>query len=130
MAATVGQLILAVAACYLLGLGGMALVRPERAFSFLAGFAQTPRANWAEAIARFLAGLGAILAAPTLTQPIAWMVGGGFLIVTAVAMVLFPDAHRAFAARSVPAVRRFIPLIGVASIAFGLGLSAVLLSAR
>lgn len=129
MAPTLGLVILAVAAGYLVGLGGTALVRPARAYSFLSAFAQTSRANLAEAICRSTAGVGANLAAPVLPQPILWTVGGSFLVVTAAAMLLFPAAHRHIAARSVPAIHRFMPLVGVASLMLGLGLSSVLFAA-
>lgn len=85
---------------------------------FLSGFAQTTRANVAEALARSLIGLALIGMAPVWQSLIA--VGAGlFLVVTALAMLAFPQQHRRLATRSVSAVSGSVRYIGVASLAFG-----------
>lgn len=117
--------ILVLAAIYLIALGGMAILRPSTAVRFLSGFAQTTRANVAEAVVRSLIGLAIIGMAPVWQSLIA--AGAGlFLIVTALAMLVFPQQHRRHATRSVSAVSGAIRYIGAASLAFGCALIALL----
>lgn len=123
------QAVLWLAAAYLIALGLTALVRPDKAQVFLASFAQTRRANWIEAIIRFVIGLAFVFAAPALTYPIVLTVFGSLLIVTAAAMPVFPGAHRRIAAKSVASIAPFIRLIGVGSLIGGIVLCLLLSAA-
>lgn len=111
---------------YLLGLGAAALIAPSRARRFLSAFAQTPRANALESAARLAAGLAFIGAAPRLRIPDLGLGIGLFLAATALLMLVLPEAHKRFAARSVAAVGRMFPLFGAAAIGLA-GLLALLL---
>jgi hypothetical protein len=120
------MLILWLACLYLLGLGLLLLFARPRAHRFLAGFAQTPRANLAESVLRMLVGLAFVIAAPGLDHPLAAQVFGTFLAGTAMLLLLFPGVHRRFAAPAVASVAPFLPLLGIASIAMAAALALYL----
>ena len=129
MDAFLAQVVLWLAAAYLIALGITALVRPDKAQAFLAGFAQTRRANWIEAIIRFVIGLAFVFAAPALPYPVALTAFGALLMLTAAALPSFPDAHRRIAARSVASIAPFIRLVGVGSLIGGIVLCLLLSAA-
>jgi hypothetical protein len=110
-------------ALYLLALGGSALVRPAFARRFLGGFATTQRLHFAELALRGLVGAAYVISAPRMSLGAAFLVFGWLLIGTSVALALLPwRLHQRFAAWSVPLVMAYLPLIGVASLAGGIGL--------
>ncbi len=111
---------------YLAVLGISVLFIPARAYDFLAGFAQTPRANIIEAVLRFLVGLAFAGAAPHLPFPVAMIGVGAMLIVTASMLVMAPNLHRRFAARAVQAIAPAFALFGIASIGLAAALGALL----
>jgi uncharacterized protein YjeT (DUF2065 family) len=113
-------------ATYLIVLGLLALVDPNRAFRFLRQFAQTKRANAIEAGCRIAVGLGFVVLAPALPARHVFLAFGSVLIVSAVAMLALPGVHRRFADRAVPAIERFIRPIGLVALGAGSLLVAVL----
>jgi uncharacterized protein YjeT (DUF2065 family) len=94
-------------ATYLIVLGLLALVDPNRAF-------------------RFAVGLGFVVLAPALPARHVFLAFGSVLIVSAVAMLALPGVHRRFADRAVPAIERFIRPIGLVALGAGSLLVAVL----
>lgn len=117
--------VLAHGALYLIGLGLASLWRPAQVVGFLSAFAQTRRANRLEAALRALFGLALVGMAPRWTS-VAALAAGLFLVVTALAMLAWPDAHRRLAARSVASVAGAIRLIGLASLVLGCALIVLL----
>ena len=113
-------------AAYLVLLGLVALSDPPRAFRFLRNFAQTGTANAVEAACRIAVGLSFLMLARDLPFEPAFLIFGGVLIVSAVAMLALPDLHRRFADRVVPATERFIRPIGIVSLAAGCLLAILL----
>jgi hypothetical protein len=122
------QGIVLAAAIYLLVLGGGALVRPEIAKRFLGGFATTLRLHLTELSLRVLAGAALVVSAPRMAVESGMLVFGWILISTSLALAIVPwRVHQRFAAWAVPQATRQMPLIGVASVAGGLGLIAALI---
>ncbi len=119
-------IILWIACLYLFGLGLLILIARDRAHRFLAAFAQTTKANWTESMLRMLVGLAFVVAAPTLTHPLAVQIFGSFLAVTALLFVMAPDLHRRFAAPAVASVASYLPLLGAGSIILALLLALYL----
>ena len=119
-----GALAIVVAtALYLLALGGSALVRPEVARRFLGGFATTRRLHFTELALRALAGASLVISAPRMAFAAAILLLGWLLVATSVGLALVPwRLHQRFAAWSVPQATQYLPLIGFASLAGGLGL--------
>jgi hypothetical protein len=113
-------------AIYLIGLGLVASSDPRRAIRFLGLFAQTRRANALEAGLRLIVGLAFLRLADDLPGRWIPLTFGGVLIVSAIAMLALPDAHRRFADKVVPQASRFIFLIAFVSLVFGLSLMIVL----
>lgn len=111
---------------YLFGLGVAALLAPARASRFLMGFAQTPRANFAEASLRGLVGLAFIGADSYLGARPFGTLAGMFLIGTGVLMLLFPAAHRSIAQRTVPWATERMWLVGTGAVAMALVLGSLL----
>lgn len=117
--------IVVTAAMYLLALGGTALVRPASARQFLGSHATTRTLHFTELGLRSLAGAALIITAPRAQFPPAFLLFGWVLVASSVALAVVPwRLHQRFAAWSVPQAMNFLPLIGIASIAGGLGLIA------
>ena len=113
------------AATYLVVLGGSALFRPALATRFLSGFATTQALHFLELALRIVAGGAFVMSAPRralgdTVAALGWVLVGTSLVLTLVPWRL----HQRFAAWSVPQALQYLPLIGVASLAGGLGLIA------
>ncbi|MCC7001828.1 MAG: hypothetical protein IT357_06710 [Gemmatimonadaceae bacterium] len=125
MIATGALAIVVTAALYLLALGGSALVRPAVARRFLSGHATTQPLHFLELALRIVAGAAFVVSAPRLALGDAVAVLGWVLVGTSLVLALVPwRLHQRFAAWSVPQALEYLPLIGVASLAGGLGLIA------
>lgn len=116
MIATVSQGLVVVAGVWLIGLGVFMLVRPRQALVALSRMGGSPSVHIGEMAMRILAGAAMVLAAAGSRYPLAVMVIGGFLIVSAVILLVLPRRwHAAYstywASRiPVPAVRLIAPL--------------------
>jgi hypothetical protein len=120
-----GLIIVLTAATYLVVLGGSALFRPALATRFLGGFATTQTLHFLELALRIVAGGAFVLSAPRLALREAVAALGWVLVGTSLVLALVPwRLHQRFAAWSVPQALQYLPLIGVASLAGGLGLIA------
>jgi hypothetical protein len=108
------------AGLFFVALGGASLVAPARVSRFLLGFAGSPSKHFAELCLRVLAGGALVAAAPRMMFPAAFRLFGWVLVATTAGLLLVPWRwHHRFASRSVPAALRFLPLIGLSSVALG-----------
>jgi hypothetical protein len=115
--------IVVIAAMYLIALGGTALVRPAYARRFLGAHATTRTLHFTELGLRVLAGAAFIITAPHAAFTPALLLLGWVLVASSLVLAIIPwRLHQRFAAWSVPQAMHYLPLIGVASIAGGLGL--------
>lgn len=120
-----GLIIVLAAATYLVVLGGTALFRPALAARFLGGFATTQTLHFLELALRIVAGGAFVMSAPRLALGDAVATLGWVLVGTSLVLAFVPwRLHQRFAAWSVPQALHYLPLIGVASLAGGLGLIA------
>lgn len=120
LASSVALTLVAASGLFLVLLGFTALLFPRRAKAFLLGFAATRRRHHIELVARSVAGLAFMSAAPRLPWPLAFFVAGAVLVATTVVLALLPyDVHKAFARRSVPKALAHLPWLGLASLAAG-----------
>ncbi len=125
MIALAGLTIGLAAAAYLVVLGASALFRPALAERFLGGHATTRTLPVVELALRVVAGAAFVDSAPRLALGSAVAGFGWVLVGTSLVLAVIPwRLHQCFAARSVPQALRYLPIIGVASIAGGLGLIA------
>lgn len=105
---------------FLAVLGGVSLVAPPHAKRFLLGFAGSPSKHYAELAVRILVGGAFLMAAPLTPWRVAVSVFAWVLLGTTAVLLLVPwHWHHRFARRAVPEALRFLPLIGVASLALG-----------
>ncbi len=105
---------------YCVGLGVVALLRPEAARRFLLGFAGTPLAHYSELMARLLAGGALVSHAPEMAFPAAFSGFGYLLLATTAILLLMPWRwHHHFARQAVSRVLPHVGLLGVASLALG-----------
>lgn len=112
--------ILAAVAIFFLILGLAALIRPSSAKRFLLGFATSALKHYAELATRLVVGAAMLFVAPHSAYPPALTAFGWLLIGTTAVMTLVPwRVHYRFAAVSVPKALRFLPMIGVSSLALG-----------
>jgi len=110
----------AAAGLFFIALGSSALIAPCRASQFLLGFAGSPSRHYAELALRFLVGGCLVASAPRMLFPVAFSLFGWVLLTTTAALLLVPWRwHNRFAARTVPAALRFLPFVGVSSVALG-----------
>jgi hypothetical protein len=118
-------LALALVACagvFLVALGLAALLRPRLARTFLLGFAASPTKHYMELAVRFAVGCALVLASPALPGAMAFSLFGWVLLATTSLMLFIPwRKHRAFAQVSVPKALRYLPAVGLASLAAGVG---------
>jgi len=113
---------------FLVGLGLTALFAPELAKRFLLGFAQTAARHFLEMAGRMIVGASLLVQAAKLEFSTALTIFGWVLIATTAVLLIVPWRwHRRFAERTVPAAVRYITLIGIVSIPFGIFLIALLL---
>lgn len=127
----VAKAIIVLAALYLLLLGAVALLRPQRAGAFLLGFATAPGKHYTELAVRVLVGGALLLLARTSPYAMPLTVFGWVLVASTAVMAVMPwQVHRRFAEASVPRALRYLPLIGVASLAMGIALLGAVLRTR
>ena len=116
---------------YLLALGIGALLRPETAKRFLGGHATTLPRHIMELALRMLAGGALVLSAPRMAVSTAFLAFGWVLIGSSLLLALLPwRLHQRFATWSVPRATQHMPLIGIGSVALGLGVIAALFLQR
>jgi hypothetical protein len=105
---------------YLILLGVAALAVPEKASSFLKGFAASAKLHYLELSIRFMVGFALLQLADRLPGSIFFMLFGAILVSTTAILFLVPwQYHRSFAERSVPRALRYLTMIGVSSIILG-----------
>lgn len=123
--------IVLLAGLYLVALAAVALLAPARATAFLSGLAGTPRAHWLELALRAVVGGAFVLHAPQSRFAGALALVGWTILLTTAVLVAVPWRwHRAFARRAVPRATRYLPLVGVASLALGALVWAAALAGR
>jgi hypothetical protein len=116
----VAKAIVVVVAIFFLVLGAVALVRPQIARGFLLGFASNALKHYAELLARILVGGSLLLIARNSAYYTVLSAFGWLLIVTTAFMALVPwRFHHRFTQSAVPKALRFLPLIGITSLAIG-----------
>ena len=124
LVAPVALSVVAATGAFLFWLGCTALFIPPRAKAFLLGFAATPSRHYAELAVRAVVGIAFMLAAPGLPVSPLFLVAGVVLIGSTAVLALLPyQVHLRFAQRSVPAALPYLPIIGVVSMAAGLGVA-------
>lgn len=112
------QLVVFATACYFLLLGIVALWKPTRASRFLLGFADSPAKHYLELVLRSIVGIALLVLAANSPARNVLMVAGWVLLGSTLALALLPwRIHQRFAQVSVPQALRYLPLIGIASIA-------------
>ena len=116
----VAKAIVVVVAIFFLVLGAVSLVRPLIARGFLLGFASNALKHYAELLARILVGGALLLIARNSAYSTVLSAFGWLLIVTTAFMALIPwRFHHRFTQSAVPKALRFLPLIGITSLAIG-----------
>jgi hypothetical protein len=116
----IAKAIVVVVAIFFLMLGIVALVQPQIARGFLLGFASNALKHYAELLARILVGGSLLLIARNSAYPTVLSAFGWLLIVTTAFMALVPwRFHHRFTQSAVPKALRFLPLIGISSLAIG-----------
>ena len=104
----------------LLTLAAVSFCRPERARSFLLGFAESPTKHYLELGVRVAVGSAFLLHAPRAPFPEAFTLLGWILIATTVGLLLLPwHVHRRFARWAVPHALQRPAFIGTSSLVFG-----------
>lgn len=115
-------------ALFLMALGAIALMRPQRARAFLLGFATSPGKHYLELLVRAAVGTAFLIHAEHATFGDLFRVLGWILCATTAMLALLPwHWHQRFAAFSVPRALHWLPLIGYSALAFGIGLGWALL---
>lgn len=112
--------LVAVTGLFFVSLGAVSLVAPAHAGRFLLGFAGSPARHYVELAVRLLIGGAFLLAAPLALWPGAFSLFGWVLLATTAGLLLVPWRwHYRFARRTVPEALRFLPLVGISSVALG-----------
>ncbi|WP_425992947.1 hypothetical protein [Brevundimonas sp. TWP2-3-2] len=116
MIATASQWLVVVAGLWLIGLGVFLLTQPRQALAALGQMGGSPTVHSGEMAVRILAGIAMVFAAAASLFPVAIVVIGSFLIVSALVLLLLPRRwHAAYStwwSRRIPvaAVRLIAPM--------------------
>jgi hypothetical protein len=101
-------------------LGSISLLAPSRASRFLLAFAGSPYKHYTELAARLLVGSAFMLSAPMMAFSSVFKLFGWLLLCTTAILFIVPwRLHHQFAQWAVPAVLRFLPLLGSSSLVLG-----------
>ncbi|HEV2149277.1 MAG TPA: hypothetical protein VGR37_17880 [Longimicrobiaceae bacterium] len=112
--------VVVLSAAYLLGFGVVAVAGPARAFSYLRRFASTLPMHVLELLVRFVVGAAFVGYASRMQFGGVFHTFGGILVITTLGLAVVPWRwHQRVAQTTVPAVERYLPLMGAASIAAG-----------
>lgn len=114
MIATASQWLVIAAGVWLIGLGVFMLIQPRQALGALGQMGGSPTVHFVEMAVRILAGFAMVAAADASRFPVAVSVVGGFLVASAIALIVLP--RRWHAAYSIWWSRR-IPVAAVRLIA-------------
>jgi len=124
MITTASQWLVVLAGVWLIGLGLFMLIQPRQALAALGQLGGTATVHIGEMAVRILAGAAMAFAAPASRFPVAISVIGGFLIVSALLLLLLPRRwHAAYStwwSRHIPVAA--VRLIGPMSWAMGAAL--------
>ena len=116
----VAKAIVVVVAIFFLLFGAVALAQPPIARGFLLGFASNALKHYSELLARLIVGASLLLIAGNSAYSTALSAFGWLLIVTTAFMALVPwRFHLRFTQSAVPKALRFLPLMGITSLAIG-----------
>lgn len=116
MIATVSQWLVVLAGLWLIGLGVFMLIQPRQALAALGQMGGSPTVHIGEMAVRILAGIAMVFAAAASRFPVAIAAIGGFLIVSALVLLLLPrrwhSAYSTWWSRRIPApaVRLIAPM--------------------
>lgn len=103
-----------------IALGSVSLVAPLHAGRFLLGFAGSPGKHYVELALRLVVGGAFVSQAPQMLFPRVFGLFGWILLSTTLVLLLIPwHWHQSFARRAVAGILRFLPLLGVVSVALG-----------
>jgi hypothetical protein len=110
---TVAQIVGLLSGAWLIGLGVWMAAVPRRALAVLAAMGSTANIHFGEMIIRVLIGAALVGAGPASRCPLVMTVAGGFLIISALALMALPRRwHAAYsiwwAARIPPIAVRFV----------------------
>jgi uncharacterized protein YjeT (DUF2065 family) len=109
-------------AIYLLWFGALAVAAPSRASRYLQGFASSMRLHVLELLVRLVVGVAFVGYASHMQFGGAFHAFGVVLVFTTLGLALLPWRwHQRIAQTSVPAAVRYLPMIGIVSIAAGTG---------
>jgi len=112
---------------YFIVLGTAGLIAPSVAKRFLLGFASSASAHYSELLIRLMVGAALLIHAPKMLYADVFSVFGWLLIVTSVMLLPLPWRwHQRFVVKSVPQALRYLPVIGLCALAFGILLIAAL----
>ena len=120
MIETLALVAVLLAACYLLALGAVAFLKPERVARFLLGFAASAYLHYLELLLRIVVGLAFVLRAPIMMFSAVYIIFGWVLIGTSAMLFCIPwQLHYQFAQWAVPHAVRRLWLVAISSIALG-----------
>jgi hypothetical protein len=106
---------------YFIVLGTAGLIAPSVAKRFLMGFASSASAHYTELLIRLMVGAALLIQAPKMLYADVFSVFGWLLIATSAILLLFPWRwHQRFTETSVPQALRFLPVIGLCALTFGI----------
>lgn len=114
---------------FLIVLGGVSLLMPEKAKAFLLSFAASAFTHFLEMALRLAVGGSIVFQASYLQYPILFKIFGLMMVGTTAILILLPwKWHRRFAERLVPPALKYLPVIGIVSLALGAVLLVLVLS--
>ncbi len=114
-------MVVLLAGAYLIALGAVSFRNPQQGARFLLGFVSSAAKHYLELGMRLLAGIAFVLRADAMALSQGFAAFGWVLLISTTALLALPWRwHQRFARRAVPIALRFLPLMALASIMFGM----------
>lgn len=116
----IAEIVVTTSGLFLIGLGGVMLVKPAITERFITSFASSRKAHFTEMFFRLLFGASLVLLSVSMWQPKLFWILAWAIIVSSVLLLVLPwQLHQRFGSRVLPVLVRYMRLYAVGVLAFG-----------
>lgn len=116
----IAEIVVTAAGLFLIGLGGVMLIKPAVTERFITSFASSRKAHFTEMSFRLLFGVSLASLAMSMWQPKLFRILAWAIIVSSVLLIILPwQIHQRFGARVLPLVVQYMRLYAVGVLVFG-----------
>lgn len=116
----IAEIVVAASGVFLIGLGGVMLVKPAVTERFIMSFASSQKAHFTEMFFRLVFGVSLVWISVSMWQPQLFRVLAWVIIVSSIVLLALPwQFHQRFGAQVLPLIARYMRLYALGVAAFG-----------